>query len=269
MVLRIILYEKQILNAPFANQDDPHAEFTNGVLIHQHNQALPVALSSPEDLKPFSFLNEVYKTLQNREMLNIFLTSLNMSEEYKKRFTEALIVSSVGILARDNGTTEAEKADLAPYKMVDPQSSRHLFDVFSVLVNENTVSDIDRLVNPNATLTDTHFAQICQAFPSITADHQVHLVFALAAFFVISSAQPFFGTADDSPIAIRFYVNALINKLHTLNPSLFNQINGDYIKGELLKDSCTDSLSSSMRASAKSDPLLKEIYERVVPKMWQ
>lgn len=214
-------------------------------------------------------LIEAYQRVQNRVGLTILLTSLNMSDEYTSRFTEVLAVSSVGTLARNRGTTAEEQSNLAPYKMVDPKSSMYLFDIFSPLVNESTEPGIDRLLSPNATLTDAHFSDICRAFPGTTAQDHGPLMFALATLFVKYSSQPFFGTAADSPVAIRCYANALLNKFQALSPDLFHQIQGGNIREELLKDACTDILSSSMREKAKSNSALKKAYEEITPQMWQ
>lgn len=261
-------YEVNILNTPLANRNAPNAAPANGILIHGINQQADT-LRSPDELKPFALINQAYMKILNKQGLDTLLTSMNMGDEYKQRFTDALTVGSIGILARNRGTSAEERVNLAPYKMVNHKESAQLFEIFSQLVNEQTNSAVDRLTTPTATITDEHFASICKAFPSISEQEHAALMFVLSILFARYSSQAFFGTEDDSPIALRFYTSALLNKLKTLDQNLFIQVDGENLQRLLFEDVCTDILSTHMQKIATNEPAVRSIYQQVMPQMWQ
>lgn len=269
----------------------------NGVLIHNKEQEADL-FSSPDQLKPFALINQAYLRQLAKQGVASLLTSINMGDEYQKRFSDVLTVKSVGVLARSRGTTQEEKNNVAPYKMVfippaqvdetlfrnekdeliDPQglaaASQKAIDeanpalatlneVFSKLVNTPNLGD------RNATITDEHFEKICAAFPGLTEQAHPALLFVLATVFVRYSSAAVFGTEQDSPAPLRFYASALLNKLKQLDGNLFNQINDSGLQDALFADACTDTLAGDMRSLARANPIIRSVYDLVMPEMWK
>jgi len=262
-------YEANILGAPFANREAANASLTNGVLIHNKDAEEANLFRHPDQVKPFTLINQAYLNVLNKEGMATLFSSMNMGEDYQKRFSEVLAVKSVGALASLRGTTQVEKNDVTPYKMVSATASTRLFDIFSALVSQSTDPTVDRLANRATIINEEHFKNICAAFPGVTEQEHPALLFALATLFVRYSASPVFGTENDSPAALRFYASALLNKLSQLDEKLFNQINGEGIRDKLFEDSCTDILSGDMRSIATSNLTLRSVYDQVTPEMWK
>lgn len=257
-------YEVNVLNAPFANKNASNTSLMGGILVHKINQELPQTLDTPEQIRPFALLHQAYQRTVNQQGVDTFLSSINIGEEYKNRFTEALTASSVGILARNRGMTPGEKADVMSYKMVDGVDQKKLFKLFSKVVKGGA----EGLGQRDAMITDEHAESIYKAFPGfVTKAERAALMFTLSSLFVKYSSEPFFGTSGDSPAALRFYASALLNKLRELDQKLFTQIQN--FQDQLFKDACTDTLSSDMKVFARKNPALFPIYEQVMPQMWQ
>ena len=200
-------------------------------------------------LQPFPFLQKQFLAANQLNTLKNFLTQLNLGI-YQELF--------IGVLyCRSNGVD-----------LIAPENQTALIDLFSPMVSHE---------NGGITITDTHFQTILNAFP-IAANEPAATLFSLAMLMTRYSSQAVLGTELESPVALRHYALALLNKATQINPNLMDAQRVQNYRDSLLQRSdaqgCTEQLFDQMLSDtqdliAAGNRELKTVVAAIVPLAWR
>jgi hypothetical protein len=196
----------------------------------------------------FPLFYSQYKKYQSKLLLNNFIEMLDLGD-YKKYFLE------------DNG----EKLDLSIKKHED-----YLATKFNKFIEEHKSTEDDNLF----TITDKHLTDIkstCNIINTPNEETAKYLV-CLAYLFVHYSSAKKFGTEYTSPVPLRIYASALLQKAYDLDKNciIADTHNNSFTswKDKLLginqAFSCTDALSGNMLWYLKNN-YPQNILERMLP----
>jgi hypothetical protein len=161
--------------------------------------------------------------------------------------------------------------------MTDLKNQQTLAEIFKKLIVQS--DDIDKNnydTSQTISINDDHFLTLCNTFniadkPQTT---KAKLCLALATMICRYTSSSFFGTESESPIALRNYALALLNKANQLDSHLIDfaklsNWRGIFhgLKGQF---SCTAVLSDKMKdyIKSKNDTELTKLFNSVYPPQW-
>jgi uncharacterized protein YjbI with pentapeptide repeats len=199
-----------------------------------------------------SIFKRLYLYDQGTKKFHLLLDQFQLSEDYHKHFRQAMKVKNYGT------------------KFVELAQQEYLLTKFSPFMGlENTARTT---IDSNIVVTDDHCNSIFETYGyrDESDKEKAILLFCLAAVFARYSSSYFFGTEENSPIALREYPLALLNKAYQLDNAVTNQLGKyqDRFVGKAF--SCTAVLSGTMfsEINEKSDPQYKKTLQRLKPPAW-
>lgn len=200
-------------------------------------------------LQPFPFLQKQFLAANHLNTLKKFLTQLKL-DKYQELFISALYCRSSVV------------------DLITPENQTALIDLFSPMVSHK---------NGEITITDTHFQTILDAFP-LVANEPASTLFSLAMLMTRYSSRAVFGTELESPVALRHYALALLNKAIQINPNLIDAQRVQNYRDSLLQRSdaqgCTEQLFDQMLSDtqdliAAGNLELKTVVAAILPLSWR
>lgn len=200
-------------------------------------------------MQPFPFLQ--YKFLAENQFgtLKNFFAQLNLGV-YKELFIGAL-----------SGRTNT-------IRLIAFEHQTALIDLFSPMIHHE---------NDEIRITDAHLQTILNVFPIATRE-PAGTLFGLAMLMTRYSSQAVFGAESESPVALRHYALALLNKAMQINPNLMNAQCVQNYRDSLLQrndaQGCTEQLFTQMFSDARGlinagNHELETVINAVVPSIWR
>ena len=158
-------------------------------------------------------------------------------QAYTERFIEMLQLGETQDLFLN-----ALKQTSYPSSLIEPESQKTLSALFEPLFTKDQTKKHNVLIDRNTIITDTHFDDICKNYKAFIDDKdpqqaqlkQAALLFCLSMMFTRYSSTQFFGTPEDSPIALRQYAISLLNKAKEIEPALFEFLEQEAQKSRAL-----------------------------------
>ncbi|MFN7094232.1 MAG: pentapeptide repeat-containing protein, partial [Burkholderiales bacterium] len=151
-----------------------------------------------------------------------------------------------------------------------------LADIFQALISQPELISLTGTEAKKIKLNQTHFEQIIQAYQvkNSTARGQAEVLLCLAGLFARFSSSVFFGIEFDSPVPLRNYALALLNKAVELDdmlvkPSYLSDNSQDWrnmLSGANRAFSCSAVLSSTMVDYCKQQ--CPEVVNTILPPAW-
>lgn len=200
-------------------------------------------------LEPFPFLQKKFLAVNQLHTLRSFFTQLNLGT-YQEFFIDALYGRAPTI------------------NLVAPEHQTALIDLFSPVVHHG---------DNEITITDAHFQTIRNIFPA-AANDPASTLFSLAVLMTRYSSQSVFGAELESPVALRHYSLALLNKAVQINPNLIDETRAQNYRDSLLQrngaQGCTEQLFNQMFSDARDliaagNNTLKAAINAVIPSVWR
>jgi hypothetical protein len=168
--------------------------------------------SFAEQYKKYPILERLFLEFQSNKKTSSLINCLGLPHEYKIHFIKAL----------ENRTYS--------YDMVGIEQQEKLIEVFQMHIKPPHSIGENGIENITIGISDVHFENLCNAYgvSSSSSKEKASFCLALAAMFSRYSSSSIFGQHDDSPIALRNYALALLNKANELDDTL--------IEVKILKD---------------------------------
>lgn len=98
-------------------------------------------------------------------------------------------------------------------------------------------------------------------------------LFSLSAFFTRASSKEIFGEENASPVALRYYALALLNKAINIQPNLVLQEKLADYQSRLAGDSCSNELYIDMSLIARDlteeNTYIAPVWNAYVPSAWR
>jgi hypothetical protein len=101
--------------------------------------------------------------------------------------------------------------------------------------------------------------------------NNTHYMLCIAYLFIKLSSEKYFGTAGDSPVALRYYAYALMKQAYQLNRSIFAGMFNGWCEQLLMLNKaygCTDMVTFSLNEHLNHNPELKTILHELLPISW-
>lgn len=186
----------------------------------------------------FPIFNDPYIFMSNRAKFYKLIKTLNLGE------LEASFISAI-------------ETNHSKTKLNSLESQAKLNAIFATKLTNLTEDE----QYPN--LTDVHYGEIINAYKLASASDtdKAKMLLCLAALFTRYSSSTIFGTEDDSPYALRCYAYALMNKAHTLDEDLIDNVTFTNWANRLL------GLNGAFSCSAVVSKLMVEDIKKKFPKV--
>nr|WP_255479096.1 pentapeptide repeat-containing protein [Arsenophonus endosymbiont of Aphis craccivora] len=188
-----------------------------------------------------SFINS-----ENQTTFNKLIEALYLNDQYKQFFLEAI------------------QSNAYNTKLIDSSAQQELTKIFSRLLD----------FQQGYTLKKQNYDQILNLynFTASTDREKAEHLFALSAVFTHYSSIAIFGTESESPLMLRYYACALMEKAHNLDQTLIDQERFNDWKNRLLGIgtenifTCTAVLSNIMTKYASEH--CNYVLQKIQPLAW-
>lgn len=158
---------------------------------------------------------------------------------------------------------DATKSKVYAIKLVDDTYQQELSEVFSRVLD----------LKQGYILKDENYNRIMKLYDltSSTNREKAKHLFSLSAVFTRYSSSAIFGTETHSPLMLRYYAYALMEKAHTIDPTLIGQDKFIDWKNRLLGTdrafTCTAVLSNMMTEYARKH--YNDVLKTIQPSTWR
>lgn len=244
LVMHKSFYEKKLLEMP----DEANTPWTQLVAYRKigRNRYENILINDPEKIfAPFPILLNKCRQMNAQKNVGNLLAILNLGD-YLPDFQKALKTT--------NYTTKFTES-------LDHQFN--LGEIFKPLWEGS---------GNTACITLPHRQTIFELLrlKEETPTNQGAWLFALASLFTKYSSKAIFGTADNSPEALRFYSLALLNQAYALYPTMLSDTDIEDYRKRLTGQAfhCTDTLFNMMQEAAHKNTQLNLPFFRIVPIAW-
>ncbi|WGM01096.1 pentapeptide repeat-containing protein [Arsenophonus nasoniae] len=157
----------------------------------------------------------------------------------------------------------AQKSNTFAIKLVDDVDHQELSTIFS------RVLDFEQ----GNILKNENYNQIINLYNLTSSSNRkkTEHLFSLSTVFTRYSSSAIFGIEEDSPVMLRYYAYALLEKAHKLDPSLIGQNTFNDWKNRLLGQNgaftCSALLADEMTVYANQR--CKPILQKIIPPAWR
>lgn len=237
-------YEKKLLEMP----DESNTSWTQLAAYRKmgRNRYENISINDPEQIfAPFPILLNKCRQMNAQKNVGNLLAILNL-KDYLPDFKKALRTTNYTVKFAEN---------------LDHQFN--LGKIFTPLWEGS---------GNTACITFPHRQTIFESLRlnEETPTNQGAWLFALAALFTKYSSKAIFGTADNSPEALRFYSLALLNQAYALYPTMLTDAVIDDYRKRLTGQAfhCTDTLFNMMQEAAYKNAQLNLPFFKIVPIAW-
>lgn len=242
-----MLIDYDHLTTMLSLNNDSDMEWDHFYLYDENDDNIPSGNLNNLFIKDFKIFKDSYLFNLNKLMMPNLIKSLNLSS-YESEFQNALMGTSTHNLK----------------KLVGNEDQIKLSEIFDNVIE----NPFDRVY----TLTYEHYDALSCIYnlDSKNDRTKAETLFCLSAMFCYLSSSQMFGTEDDSPVALRNYVSALMNTVHDLSPSVmgyqFDSWN-DRLLGLNDEFTCTSVLASDMIYHARTH--FGSIARSILPSMFR
>jgi len=223
------------------------------------NEQRTVLKDIAQAYQPFPLFYDNYQALEQRASFSKLLLTINLNfsnpdnnENTVARDYTALFEDALHLKSSDE-------------KLTGPADQIALAEIFSPLLDAEKG------------LSDAHYQEIGEIYQLDEMDDaaKAKMFFCLAAVFVTYSSSFFFGQEGESPNALRNYAVGLMVKAHSLDPTVFVDVDGndqygDYLnrlKGQQAAFTCTGLLKDIMKLHAQ-DLGFNNLMMQMKPPAW-
>lgn len=239
----------------------------NAIILNKNNEAGHLTITESESvLQLFPLLLTQFKYEQRQSGFLKLINLLNL-DELKNNFIQATKTKNYKI--KLNNSNNVKKLALIFEKTVIDNRTEQEQQLNTV---DHIICQADSERTYNITLTNEHFAAIMEAYGLANAEptKQAEILLCLIIIFAKYSSSHIFGLENDSPIPLRNYATALLNKVVTLNPLLIENNRLIEWKNALLginnAFTCTGALASKMIDKTKT--ICPNLLAAILPPTW-
>ncbi|HGJ5864136.1 MAG TPA: pentapeptide repeat-containing protein [Arsenophonus nasoniae] len=227
---------------------DPDLETKwNNIFVFQHGENLSSQQFSLDECfnQDFPLFSSHFTYSQHQATFNKLLETLNLDQQLNALFFQA------------------QKSNTFATKLIDETSQQRLKEIFAhVLDLEHSYS-----------LKNDNYNQIIKLYDLTTSSehNKAEHLLSLSAVFTRYSSSAIFGTELDSPLMLRYYAYALMEKAHKLDPTLITENTFNDWKDRLLgcnnAFTCTAALYNQMIDYATEH--CHDVLKKIQPSAWR
>lgn len=239
----LIVSENILNNMLHPNQD---TKWDNIVLFQDGKCLSPTEYNLTQCYQQeFPLFSIPFKDGHYQDPLHKLIETLDLGERFKPLFLDALN-------SKSHNT-----------KLVDDIVQQELNKIFSRVIDAEEYQ-----------LKEQNYDQIINIFhlTSSTNREKAEHLFSLATVFSRYTSKVFFGTEVNSPIILRYYAYALMEKAHQIDPSLLSDRFAEWKKqllgiGVANNSTCTNILSDDMTIYARQH--CNDTFKKIIPPAWR